>query len=469
MILDDTEFIEISKLVLSKSYNQNFKGFVKTLWLTRIPFLKKNELFMRGIQAGMLDTLSQMQNSLRDYESKLPTVISGEEKQNIEKSILVEKQWIRTLQTIADGIAWRMFNFDRPILRHMSQNNSSGHIQKNDYDYLGVLKKYLRSLRGFPIVNDLTRILRIADFTVIHSDEKKILYEIKERGKKIFDVGQIFYEISKSKKLPNSQKQRHLSAQMAILERKVKLTTTKESSMQDSFEAEIADLEFPIKHHFSSLKKLIKLADKKGIANAEVEDGYFIQVVAVDKLGNKNIRDHVLKSFVENHPTWAKKNPNVHSLSNYDSFYEAEGQFTRIIIPYSVLPLSAKNCIRLMMGHLWVTVMLDTSRIKEKLEKRGWRVSDVDTFSDENFQKLMSRKSVKEKADLERFFDIQKDDENGTFTGSVSFIEIMITISSFYSIQFLVDIAEASYERSRQVKKSGYITHNYLGERKVLI
>jgi len=473
MILDDSEFLEISKLVHSKGYNQNYKGFIKTLRFTRLPVLKRKELFMRGIQAGMLVSLNEFQKAQKEYNDQLLIAKTDKEKDLIKKNILIEKQWIRVLQTIADGIAWRAFNFDRPLLRHMSENKGPGTLEQKDYDYPAVLRKYLKNLAGFPIANDLTRILRIADFTVIYPNGKKMLYEIKDKGKKIFDVGQIFYEINKSKKIPNPQKWRHLNTQMSIIERKIRLTSKKEASIRNDFEAEIYDLDFPIKHYLKKLEKLIAIADRQGIASEMVEDGYLISVISVDKMLDKKVSEFVISSFKESYPDWVKGNPDVVSLSNYDSFWQAEGEFTRNIIPYSVLPLSSKNCVRMMMGHLWVTVIVDTSRIKEKLISLGWKVSNGEVFSDKIFEKMQSgeynKQSISEKIQDEKFFSLERNDENGTFESSVSFNEIMMAISSFYSIEFIINSVEAQYQISKQTKKSGYVTHNYVGERKVLI
>ncbi len=466
MIMDDENFIKISQLTISNSYNQNYKPFIKTLILTRLPFLKRNELFMRGIQIGMLDSLSKMQDNLREFNSKLSSSLSALETKNLEKNILIQNEWIRTIQTIADGIAWRSFNFDRPILRHLSDNKSPGHISQlgQGFDYLETLKKFLRTFNGFPIVNDLTRILRIGDFTVFYPQNKQMIYEIKEKGKKIFNVGQIFYEIKRSKKIPNPQKWRQLTAQMSIIERKVRLITKKDGSVQDNFEVDIVDLKFPIKNHFRKLKKLIRVADREGIAAMTVEDGYFIQVVAVDKMKNEKIAQHVSAKFKTNYPKWVKNNPNIFSLTNYDSFYQEGGEFTRNIIPYSVLPLSARNCVRLMMGHLWITVIIDTSIIKKKLLKLNWKVSEGEIPD-----QLPAGATLKQKVDSEKFFEIKKDDENGTFTSNLTISEIMIALSSFYSFDFLIDSLEFSYHEARRTKRSGYVTKNYLGEQKLLI
>jgi len=454
--------VEVMQLVGSPSYNQNYKPFIKTLFFSRLPILKKSELLMRGIQIGMLHRLADMQNGLRDFNQQLSKATTDSEKAGIEKSILAQRQWIRVLQTIADGIAWRNFEFDRPILRHLSDGPGPGHITQQDYDYRAALEKYLRSLSGFPIVNDLTRTLRVGDFTVLNRDGKKIIFEIKERGKVIYDVGQIFYEINRSKAIPKPQKWRHLNAQMSMVERKVRLTKKEGNSVKNFFEVKIVDLDFPIKHHFRALRRLIRKANRDGIAHEIVEEGYFIRVVAVDKIVGQSER--IVDAFKASYPQWAKENDTVIPFDSFNSFYEENGQFTRNVVPYSVMPLSAKNCVRLMMGHLWVTVMVDTAIIEKRLTDMGWRVKKCDIQD----RKIMDG-DPKELLESEKFFEIEKDDERGTFKSSVPITDIMIAISSFYSLDFVVNSVESSYQAAKMTGETGFITKNYLGERKILV
>ncbi len=456
------EMVNVMQLVGSPSYNQNFKPFIKSLFFSRLPFFKKNELLMRGIQIGMLHRLADMQDGLRDFNQQLSKATNDAEKAPLEKSILAQRQWIRVLQTIADGIAWRNFEFDRPILRHLSDGPGPGHITQQDYDYRAALEKFLRSLPGFPIVNDLTRTLRVGDFTVLYRDGKKIIFEIKKRGEIIYDIAQIFYEIDRSKEIPKPQKWSHLNAQMSIIERKVRLTKKEGNSIKNFFEVKIIDLDFPIKHHFRTLRRLIRKADRNGIAYETVEDGYYICVVVVDKITGKSGK--VVENFKTSYPQWAKNNDAVIPFDSFNSFYEENGQFTRNILPYSVMPLSAKNCVRLMMGHLRVTILVDTSILEKKLTNAGWTVKKCDIQN-----RRIKDGNLKELIESEKFFEIEKDDERGTFKSSVSITDIIIAISSFYSLDFVIDSVESSYQVAKITGETGFITKNYLGERKILI
>ena len=49
----------------------------------------------------------------------------------------------------------------------------------------------------------------------------------------------------------------------------------------------------------------------------------------------------------------------------------------RAMIPYSIFPLSASQCIKLMSGQVFVKVGLDYNKLKVVLEERGWEVEVV--------------------------------------------------------------------------------------------
>jgi hypothetical protein len=116
-----------------------------------------------------------------------------------------------------------------------------------------------------------------------------------------------------------------------------------------------------------------------------------------------------------------------------------------------------------MMGHLWVTILVDTSTIEKRLKDAGWKVKKCDIQD-----RRIKDGHLKELIESEKFFEIEKDDERGTFKSSVPITDIMIAISSFYSLDFVIDSVESSYQVAKITGETGFITKNYLGERKIL-
>src|SRR3989344_5375698 len=470
MMLDKKEFIEKATLIYHSGYNANFNAFTSMVRLSRLPILRRNGFFMAALQSNMLKTLAGFQDELRNAQKEVREAKDDESKKKAERSVLVQRQWIRVLQTIADGIAWRSYRFNRPLLRVMSENSAPGDLKQDGYDYVGLLRKLLIAAPRFSlrIANDLTRVLRIADITLFYSTGEIMLYEVKEKGGKIIDTGSILAEMRKHRVWPNPQKLRQLVAQMAIINEKIDVPVVEKGKVIKRVEVDVVNLDFKIAHHFRALRRLIRKASRNIFAAETVEEGYYIEVTDGERL-QKSELDR-LKKEKSSIPTWTKKSvESILKVSNFDSFIDAGTEFPRNILPYSVLPLSAQNCTKMMMGHLQVFISVDTSVLRKKLINRGWRVTDRKPWEEMAKETTTRVHMFDQKADS-TFFDIEKDDDGATYRGAVLLDDILMMATSFYGFDFVLDSADAMFESSKADKKrQRFVTRNYLGERRVLI
>lgn len=469
-MLDKKEFIEKATLIYHSGYNKNFDSFTSMLRWSRVPILRRNGFFMAALQSNMLKSLAVFQEDLRKAEGELRDAQDDEAKKKAEHRILVQRQWIRVLQTIADGIAWRFYRFNRPLLRVMSENSNPGDLKKSDYDYVALLRQLLVSAPRFSlrIANDLTRFLRIADITIFFSGNKVMLYEVKKKGEKIFDSGTILAEMRKHRVWPKPQKLRQLVAQMAIINEKIQVPVVENGKIVKQVEIDIVNLDFDIKNHFSALKRFIRQADKDVFAAGIVEEGYHIEVTAAEKLKASELER--LKAAKRAVPGWIKKTDgSVIKVANFDSFIDAGTEFPRNILPYSVLPLSATDCTRLMMGHLQVFVSVDTGILRRKLIERGWRIKDGNPWK----EMAKAGKTRTHMFDHDRdstLFYLEKDEGNATYKSAVLLDDVLMMATSFYGLDFILDSVDAMFETSKTEKKrKRLIARNYVGERRVLL
>ncbi len=485
MLLNKEEFINKATLIYDKGYNKNFQYFVGLLRLTRLPLLKRNGVFMGAMQSNMLKDLAGMQQELREYQKKVSEAADEIEKKKREKSVLGIKQWIRTLQTIADGIAWRSFKFNRPLLRVMSENKDSGGLVKEGYDYVALLRRFLM-MKPFIIANDLTRFLRIGDITLFFPDGRIVIQEIKGKGSKLVDAGIILEEMKKHRIVPSSQKMRQkmrqLVAQMAIINNKIEVPIMEDGKMKGKLEVDILNLQFKISNHFAKIRRLIKLANRQHAAAQLVEKGYYIEVVAGEKM-TANVAE-VVKKLREKDPGWInERDGSVIKLSNFDSMVDAGKDFPRNMPPYSVFPFSAHDCIRLTMGHLHIFVFVDLKVLKKRLEDQGWQVEDNAVYwsmvaekEDTNEAEERLESSV---ATSRYMFDGQRDDEifsisrtegSLTYTSQILLTDVLVMASSFYAFDFILDAADLVYQNSQSKKEPRRtIARNYLGESDIFI
>ena len=469
MMLDKQEFIEKATLIYHSGYNANFNAFTSMVRLSRLPILRRNGFFMAALQSNMLKTLAGFQDELRNAQKEVREAKDDESKKKAERSVLVQRQWIRVLQTIADGIAWRSYRFNRPLLRVMSENSAPGDLKQDGYDYVGLLRKLLIAAPRFSlrIANDLTRVLRIADITLFYSTGEVMLYEVKEKGGKTINTASILGEMKKHRVWPNPQKLRQLVAQMAIINQKIDVPVVEKGKVIKRVEVDVVNLDFKVAHHFRALRRMIRKADRNTFAAETVEEGYYIEVTDGGRLQESELDR--LKKEKSSVPMWTKRSDeSVLKVSNFDSFIDAGTEFPRNILPYSVLPLSAKNCVKIMMGHLQVFISVDTSVLRRKLVDRGWRVADRRPW--EEMAKETTRVNMFDQKADSTFFDIEKDDEGGTYKGAVLLDDILMMATSFYGFDFVLDSADAMFEAAKaDKKKKRFVTRNYIGERRVLI
>ena len=483
MILPKEEFKKRAMLVGSKNYSRFFPWFVKILKKSRFPYLKHNGFWMGAMQMNMLKTLFRLQNEMRQVKTGIAQAKTKKERKRKQKKLLIYKEWIRVLQTIADGIAWRNLRFNRPIIRLFSENNPPGHLNQINQNYINVLNSYLGKMPNLVLVNDLTRCLRIADLTRIFSDNKIILYELKKGGKKAKDMNTIFNEMRRHKRFFSKQELKQWVVQSAIINKKILVPILINGKTHDKLKAEIVDLDFPIQTHFSEIKRLIKKADNNGYcyAQAELEQGYFIEISAYDEAVKRNNSDKILRyrkaQYENNTPGWVKNRKKIITISNYESFLQERGQYTRNILPYSILPFSAKNCVRLMMGYLHVKIYYNLNTLEEKIKKMGWVIKKKEkSLSYLKKQNQMAKMEYEESGNFYKYnldevlYYLSKKDESGTYNTAILTTQVLIMISSMYKTKFLIDEIDLLYSKAKKRRRGmGTITINYLGEQKVLV
>lgn len=471
MFISEEEFQTRINLVLGASYNVNNSYFVKMLRLTRLPFLKRCGRFINYRQILMLKELLEMQKSLSLLKKQLTYENFATEREQLEKKIFIMKEWIRVIQTIADGIAWRAFNFNHPLLRLMSANQPSGHVDDNQLRYLARIL-----IRGphLVIVNDLTRVLRISDLTCLFPDGRILLYELKRAGKRVKDMGSILKEMRIHKRWFNSQERRLIAGQLSIMDNKITIPELGDDGLREAVKADIIDLDFDIPTHFRTVKKLLKIANRKDFAQALLEDGYFLVIIAADKISTKN-QQFMTEEQREYTPKWMwKEDGSVIMVTNYDSYYQEGGEFPRNLLPYSIFPFRARDCIRLMLGNLLLFVYLDLEILKKKIMDEGWTLEEkkLDTAVLERIKmtKGFEKMRVFDTGPDVALFHITRDDEYGTYNSDILYVNVLEMMASLLKLDFITRSAKYTYLEARNMKRSGRpIAINYVGLKRIFI
>ena len=467
IMFSSKNFKRMGDLVYKSYYQHLFKGAVSLLRQTRIPILRKSNLWLGGIQQNMVKYRKGFEEVVA--KGRVASAKDEEEKKAIDVALRANKEFIRVLKDIGDGIAWRNLNYQRPLIRLMSENAPTGNIGP-DADTLVRLLGARTRWSDRVIINDLTHCLRIADLTIVTRKDRIMLYEVKARKNKteLINVTEISRRIRRYKQA-SKQSVRHWIVQYAIIDKKVK-TPDKE--------VRIVDLSFPVRTHVSKIKKLIKDAGRENFSAALLEDGYYIELCALDKIFQKNDRIQFkkqldsLKPFSPHKNGWSDMSL---CISNYDTFYESINDRFLNFTPYSVLPFSAKDCVRLMMGQLYLRVCFDFKKLKERFEDAGWTVEIRDWKSLEEKNKEVIKKINERKGGFlehsidETIFKISKTDDEGTYTQDFPINLVTIMLSSFYATDYLLNMAGAAYLDAKSNNRGGGLsTFNCMRERDIL-
>lgn len=441
----------------------------RTLTFSRLPILKRNSVYLLFLQKVMAHQLSKFQLTIQEGKKLLFEETNILNRQSLIKRLEAHKQLSRVLQTIADGIAWRNLGCQRALMRLLSENDSPGYIDK-ELDIIMGLKS-----NGVIIVNDLTRFCRIGDFTHILPDGKIIIYEAKtsKSKTKLFDARDIINKATgRGSPKITIQERRHFLTQNSIIKGRIEIPIFKDGTVIKSLEADIVDIDIPIKTYFRQLREIIKRADKDFLAYAPLEPGYFLKVQSYDALEkpNRHTRESIdlcYKRFKDSAPKWMEKiEDNIIVYDSYYSFVNENNQFARNVIPYSLLPLDAKQCMRIMFGHVRAKVYFDLNYLEQKLIDKGWVVTrcPMNPSHTTESERDMFRKDFEDAV-----FRVSRVTNEGQYSTSISGTEIIQMISSFYSTDFLLDSVDYRFmTKKTRLHGSSKIAPNYPNEKQAL-
>jgi len=457
-------FKRIGDLVYRDYYKYLFKQAVSLLRTSRFPFLKKNNLWLGGLQRNMVKYRVKFEDTINKGKSTKPK--DEKEKEGIDVALRANKEFLRVLKDIGDGIAWRNLDYQRPLIRLMSEHAPTGNISP-DAQRLILLLGARKQLSDRVIINDITHCLKIADLTVVTSKNKIFLYEIKARKDKteIIGISEIYRRIQRYGQI-KKQTISHWIVQQAFLNKKVKTPDR---------EVRIIDLDFTFHTHISKIKKLIREANRKNFSRALLEDGYHIEICALDRVFEKVGREKLKEQLSRLTPFSPKKegwSDTTLCISNYDTFYSSINDRFLNFTPYSILSLPARDCVKLLMGQLYIRVCFDFMELKKKFENAGWIVEVKDFKSTEEKNKEIIKKIREGKGRFlehlidETIFKISKQDNDGQYTQEFPINLITIMLSSFYSTDYLLGMAEAAYQDAKiNEREGGLSTFNCVRER----
>src|SRR3989338_7999847 len=131
MLFDLEYYQKLNKVIADRGYREHVTSLTRLMKMSRLPVLKRTHWITNSAQVSILKRILQYEEAVAVGKSMMAQTASGKEKKSYEVGVRINKNLARICRTIADGIAWRNFDFNRPMLRLLSGNKSSGTFPSN--------------------------------------------------------------------------------------------------------------------------------------------------------------------------------------------------------------------------------------------------------------------------------------------------------------------------------------------------
>jgi hypothetical protein len=269
----------------------------------------------------------------------------------LERSLDYYRVHQRAVRDLGDGIAWRAFDYDRPVLRSLAGRGAASRILSEGLD--AELYEFARGYdvkRGMPIFNGLTHFLTYGDVTIKLGDAEFEIVEVKAR---------------------NSGGKR-VRAQGRDLRRVVELLNER-SAESGQLIGEFADVEVAPRTFVKSLGRALSNAGIQG--HAYWHDVPHIVAGVLDFAAG--IERHA--SFEECIASMEKAEAVAEGWSKAGDLvvpFHLEDRYRHVqnFAPLSIFPLPVDQRVKLMTGVTLVKVWVNFSKVMREFENRGWRI-----------------------------------------------------------------------------------------------
>ncbi len=254
---------------------------------------------------------------------------------------------IAALREIGDGIAWRLFDYDRGLLYMLASRPDKGHV---DVTGLGAeLREFAGAFdsgEGIPIFNDATHFLKLGDVTVCRPDGG-------------FDIREIKKSPQRSRRVT---RQKQAMAQVVTLFNEGSVQTPEETLF-------VRVLDVTPQTYLPQLERLLLEAERQGAASERVGDHLFVSCAdftsaRVDRGALRAVRDAEREVLHR----WGNAGDFAIAGDNFDR------RFVRNIAPVSIFPIQPHLRVKLMTRAMVYRTAVNLSAVFRYLHQRGWDI-----------------------------------------------------------------------------------------------
>jgi hypothetical protein len=297
------------------------------------------------------DAVSKYKRQKQAAEARVSADSKDDEAKNLvealEAEIVIHQHHLRAIRDIGDGIAWRLFGYDRAVLYTLADRPARKHIDLRGLQAEGIeFETKFDSLESITVMNDLTHCLKIGDLTTRRGSDTFELTEVKSNGKK---SGRI-------------------TRQRQALRETVEFLNDG-SREERGFRLEIRELNLAPKTHFTDLRALIETAGTEGAAWKAFDDILTVACLDIPKAVEfgKEKTKAILDAANASALAPEAKGEQVFFCPSTDRY-----RFVRNYAPYSIYPIPDLARVKLATGAMVLFQYLNLSAFMRFLKSKGW-------------------------------------------------------------------------------------------------
>ncbi len=297
--------------------------------------------------------ISEYKQRKEERESKISAGATNKDElqmeiRQIEREIHHNKAECRAIRDIADGIAWRLFEYDRAVLSQLANRAGALHINLGGFETeLHEFGEVFNSREGIAILNDLTHFLKRGDITIRKDTGTFEIVEVKTSQKR---GGRI-------------------TRQKQDLHRIIEFFNTGQRNEGDN-RLVISELEIRPETFHANIQNLMAKAQKKGAVAERIGEHLIIECTDFTA---EPFDSELLKLIVNKARDWAeewrKRGDIVMDFWNQDKYLDV-----RNYAPYSVFPYPDAVRIKLITGALFLVAYVNISALLRYFEQKGWSI-----------------------------------------------------------------------------------------------
>jgi hypothetical protein len=372
----------------------------------------------------------------RERKKEFSEMIRGERNEEKKRGLISELQesgiqqvmykiMLRNVRDIVDGMAWRLFDFNRAKLTILgsSKSNLSIQLSRGLELELAELVKYCYYGR-IALLNDLTSVIDVGDVTVRNADGTFEFHEIKASGRRT----------------PRTERQARKQARAVEF-------INRGSYEEDGQSYRLVNLDIAHETHLPKVYNVIKEAKAKGYCGNVVSKYLIVECAYVDMFSSGDALEDCQRKGANIRKCWDPADKLL-ILSNLHRLRLR----LRLFPPYSIFPYPEDICVDLMSGRALLFALVNYSAVLRILRRAGWVVREA--IESESF---MGGPPSVQVLELKR----------GAFKTSMTGGDLLALGLEFVKMDTLLRRLEASYDLSSRRKKNEIWCTNISSEKTV--